>query len=517
MKKIIVILLTTFFFIACKNDDEALNVGSDISSEESDVILQIDTEINPSGFAPLSAMISLETKESVSITMRVVGKNGEDSDVVENFPAVGDDFEIPVHGLYADYENDVELVFFDANGTELLTKTIQIQTEPLISDMPVITIDTAERSEMAEGMTLVNYYGYDTETNPFRAFVFDSYGDIRWYLDYKSSPILNNLHFDDGPHRLANGNFYFGNNNPEAIYEVDLFGNIVNTWEMPGFAFHHEVLEKPNGNFIVTVDKQGADTIEDHIIEIDRTTNEIIRVWDLNESLNNSRTTLTQDRQDWVHVNAVDYDESDNTIIISGRTQGAIKLSENNEVVWIMGAHKEWGIAGNGEDLNQFLLQPLDASGLPITDEAVLDGSQNHADFEWNWYQHATKIRSDGSLTLFDNGDNRNFIGLGPYSRAVQYKIDETNKTVQQVWQYGKERGSEMYSRIVSDVDYLETMGHMIISPGAIVTGPQPIGKTIEVNMATNSVVFEASIIPPNAFANQITFHRTERLSLYSN
>src|SRR5690606_21286342 len=99
---------------------------------------------------------------------------------------------------------------------------------------------------------------------------------IRWYLDYSSHPELASLFYDDGPERLANGNLYFGSGgsnfgaNPNnAIYEVDLFGNVMNLWEMPGYGFHHEAFEKPNGNFIVTVNKEGAATIEDHIIEID--------------------------------------------------------------------------------------------------------------------------------------------------------------------------------------------------------------------------------------------------------
>ena len=521
IKIIKLIGLCILFFVGCGKDDSipdeplSVDVENFDCSEDTRLTVQIETIINPTGYAPLSAMVSLQANKSIRVDMRILGRNGEDSDVIKNFPETGSTIEIPVHGLYPDYENEVELTFFDINDTQLCSAMLKVQTDPLISDMPQIQIDKAERAQMTTGMTLVNYYGYDQDINPFRPFMFDSYGDIRWYLDFKSSPILNNLHFDDGPHRLANGNFFFGNNEPDAIYEVDLFGNIVDTWEMPGFRFHHEVLEKPNGNFIVSVDKIGITTIEDYIIEIDRDSKEIIRIWDLNESLDNTRTTLTQNREDWIHVNAVSYDQSDDTIIISGRTQGVVKLSATNEVICIIAPHREWNIAGNGEDLNQFLLQPLDATGAPITDQSILDGFQNHSDFEWNWYQHAARVLADGTITLFDNGDNRNFTTFGPYSRAVRYKIDQNNKTIQQIWEYGKDRGSEIYSRIVSDVDYLEDTNHMLISPGAIVTGSQPMGKSIEVDIATNTIIFEASIIPPNAFANQITFHRTDRLSLY--
>ena len=36
------------------------------------------------------------------------------------------------------------------------------------------------------------------------------------------------------------------------------------------------------------------------------------------------------------------------------------------------------------------------------------------------------------------------------YSRFVEYKIDEKKGTVQQVWEYGKERGYDFYSPITS-------------------------------------------------------------------
>src|SRR5690606_20081219 len=119
----------------------------------------------------------------------------------------------------------------------------------------------------------------------------------------------------NGIERLANGNFYFGSggNNFGAvadnrIYEIDLFGNVGNSWEMPGFGFHHEVHEKPDGNFLVTVNKLGAATIEDHVIEIDRESGGIVREWNLNQSMENGRTVWTTDAVDWIHINGVYYD-----------------------------------------------------------------------------------------------------------------------------------------------------------------------------------------------------------------
>jgi arylsulfate sulfotransferase len=116
---------------------------------------------------------------------------------------------------------------------------------------------------------------------------------------------------------------------------------------------------------------------------------------------------------------------------------------------------------------------------------------------------------------LFDNGDTRNYSGTTLYSRAVRYEIDAAAMTVRQQWQYGKERGAETYSRIVSDVDFLEAEGHVIFSPGAIQAGGANSGKSVEVDFDSGEVLFEATIIPPIAFFDIITLHRTERLPLY--
>jgi arylsulfate sulfotransferase len=115
---------------------------------------------------------------------------------------------------------------------------------------------------------------------------------------------------------------------------------------------------------------------------------------------------------------------------------------------------------------------------------------------------------------LFDNGDNRNYAGQPLYSRAVAYRIDPVAMTVRQVWQYGKERGAETFSRIVSDVDYHAAAGTVMFMPGAVGFDGREYGKAVEVDHATRAVVFEATITPPTA-AFGITFHRVERLPLY--
>lgn len=499
------VLFSVFFAASCKKKDVAPVVNITISNEV--------VTLNPTGIAPLTATISFETSVAAKVSVRIAGKHGAESDILKDLDELTTTHTIPVLGLYPDLENTVELILKNNEGAELARKTFLIHTAPLPPAIyPQITIDK-KTTEAVKGMTLVSYFGFNTSLIPQNPFVFDAFGDIRWYLDVRTSPQLNALSYDDGIERLQNGDLYFGDISSNKIYEMDMLGKIINTWDLPGYQFHHNVQEKPNGNFLVTVSKQGAATVEDFIIEIDRATKQIINTWDLNLSLQNNRKTLTTNAADWIHVNAIVYDPGDNTIIVSGRTQALVKLDEHNNVIWIMGCHKGWGIAGNGVDLRNFLLQPLDANNQPITNPDILDGNINHPDFEWNWYQHAPLVKPNGNLMVFDNGgNNRNFSGAGQYSRAVEYEINKTNKTVKQVWEYGKSLGLSTFSQILSDVDFLPASGHVIFSPGAV-NNTARYGKVIEVDQATKNVLFEATIIPPSNVV--VTFHRTERLNLY--
>jgi arylsulfate sulfotransferase len=516
IKAVLLLLILTLLLLQCKSnstgpDNEPIDIA--------ELILSDSVALNPSGYSPLTATIDLSTEIPVKIDIEVLGIN-DPGTLTHAFDEVNTSHKVMVLGLYADYANTVGLTFSNEDGAVIGTKWYTIVTEPLIADLPDVEIDVANTSAMVPGWTLVSYFGHriDGSINPQRALMFDSNGDIRWHLDFSQHPVLKSLFFDDGAERLANGNLYFGDGSSQKIYEVDMLGNIINSWDVGvfGYGFHHQVIEKDNGNFILTANKFSESTIEDYVVEIDRDNGLLLNSWDFKESLEYDRRAWPANNQDvdWFHGNALVHDKNDNSIIVSGRTQGVVKFNADNEVIWIMAPHRDWGISGDGKDLNQFLLQPLDANDQPITNEAVLDGTENHPDFEWNWYQHAPQLLPNGNIMLFDNGDNRNYVNFGPYSRAVEFEIDETNMTIRQVWEYGKERGEETYSKIVSDIDYYPEENHVFFSPGAIKNNGN-YGKVIEIDYDTKEVFFEATIRAPQAAWNIITFHRTERMSIY--
>ncbi len=477
------------------------------------VITSLSVRVNPTGRAPLSAEVALTTTQPVAVEVTVEGKGGAGTEIRHRFTDLNATQRVPVLGLYPGDETAVTLELFGADGASLGTRELSIAAGPLAADFPDVAIDVPARASAKPGLTLVSYFGHAGSVTPQRAFAFDAAGAIRWALDVTGDPDLGGLFFDDGVERLANGNLYFGDRSSGKIYEVDMLGRVVRSWGMPGFSFHHQVLEIPNGNFLATVNRDGAPTVEDHVVEIDRASGAVVTVWDLRQSLDPTRrawpTDLADLDVDWFHGNGLAYDPADDTVIVSGRTQGLVKLTRDNRVVWILAPHRDWR-----SDLEAALLQPLDADGRPITDPAVKDGTARHPDFEWAWYQHAPKVLPDGSIALFDNGDNRGYQQPGTYSRAVIYRVDAAAGTVRQLWEYGRERGLTTYSRIVSDVDVHTDAGTVLFAPGAVTSSAGPVGRVVEVDRESRAVVFEATVRPPQAPFG-ITFHRVERLPLY--
>ncbi|WP_412063442.1 aryl-sulfate sulfotransferase [Rubrivirga sp. IMCC45206] len=470
---------------------------------------------NPTGATPLAALASLQTTHPVTVEVTVEGRGGPATEIRHRTTEAATSHAIPLLGLYPGSETAVRLDLRSADGRVLETRQLSVAAPPLAADFPAITVDVPPGAGVRPGVTVVSYFGHDGSVTPQRVFAYDAAGAIRYVLDVSGHPDLGALFFDNGVSRLANGNWLLPDRSSNAMYEIDLVGRVVRSWPFQGVRFHHEALELPSGNLLATVDREGAPTVEDVLVELDRGSGAVVAEWDLTRSLDPSRrawpTDLADLDVDWFHANGVAYDAGDDAIVVSGRTQGVVKLTRANRVQWVLAPHRGWGRAGDGTDLATRLLQPLDASGAPITDPAVLDGAAPHPDFEWAWYQHAPEVLPGGRLLLFDNGDNRGYGAGGTYSRAVLYAIDEPAMTVRQLWAYGRERGAETYSRIVSDVDLHEPEGVVLFAPGAVAG---PAGKVVEVSLASGAVLAEVTIRPPQAPFG-ITFHRVERMPLY--
>ena len=185
--------------------------------------------------------------------------------------------------------------------------------------------------------------------------------------------------------------------------------------------------------------------------------------------------------RNWAHVNSVDHDPVDDSIILSSRHQSAVvKIGRDKQVKWIIAAPNGWR-----DGLKDKVLTPVGKDGRPLSCRI----GKCEGGFDWTWTQHtAWKIDelSKGDIvyvSVFDNGDGRAFVQPEDqnekYSRAVVYKIDQKAMTVEQVWEYGKERGHEFYSPITSSVEYQADKNSVVVYWASIgtgsKTGPAPV------------------------------------------
>jgi len=470
---------------SCQDDDFDFVTETDVAEFlNSDYTI----ELNPYGNNPLAAKISFETSTDVTISAKVLGDYEMTTD--GNEPATEHSYNII--GLYPNSANQVVLTYTSSDD-RFARDTVDIQTQALPDYLP--TIDIVEREARSNALTLAEFSLGNNGVFQTQPFMVDPFGEIRWYLDLTSlggwaSPFK----------RLANGNLLFARN--EAIYEYSWAGEELNRWDIPGYYQHHEILERENGNFIVAVDKLGIGTVEDHMIEVDRSTSEIVKEWDLRQILDVDRFDLFEDPNDWFHMNAIAFDESDQSLIVSGRHQGVVKISYDNELIWILSPHKGWGnagIDGMGYETSAFLLTAVNSEGTPYP-QSIQDGDEETDDFNWVWGQHAPMILENGNIFIYDNGFNRRFTGDVQYSRGVEYAIDEEQLTVQEVWQYGRERGADFFSPIISDVD-VNQAGNRVITSGIIATPEGPQSIITEVDRSKN-VIYEVKLNFKNQFSN---------------
>lgn len=479
----------------------------------------LDVTLNPSQRNPLSAVISFGTRTPTSASIKVLG----DIPIEQDFNSSGTGHLVPVLGLYPDKENQVVLTV--SNDDIQLSDTLLIQTEALPDFLPTPEINVLNESQMEPGMHFNEVHIGNAGAFNSHPIIFDNNGDIRWYIDLSEhGKITWPIQFNDDNTFFA----VYG----VTIFEYDMLGNELNRFVFEGNEMHHEVIKLPNGNYVVAVSRLGINmtkngeemrSVEDYIIEVEPSSGTIVTEWDMAEVLDVNRTTLTDGGVDWFHMNAIWYDESDESLIVSGRNQGLVKVNWDNELQWILAPHKGWGKAGRFEKIEEtapYLLTAVDSDGTPYSEGIQLGDVESDA-FSWPWGQHAPLILPNGNLLVFDNGYNRNFGTAPSYSMAIEYEIDEENMTVQEVWRYGQQRGEELFSNIISDVDYLPETGNRLFVPGVVQTSSPSYSKVIELAYPSKEVIFESTLYFKNqlvdgpGWGNLDINYRAERVELY--
>ncbi len=196
------------------------------------------------------------------------------------------------------------------------------------------------------------------------------------------------------------------------------------------------------------------------IQEIDENKNVVFqwRSWDHYNIIDAIYVNLTLPIVDYVHGNAIELDNDGNLLISSRHLNEITKINRTTgEMIWRMGGVN-----------NQFTF--------------VNDTIPFH-------YQHHIRRISNGNITLFDNGNYR----TPPFSRALEYHLDEVNKIATLVWQY--RNTPDIYSSFMGSTQRLHNGNTLICWGGANIT-------MTEVTSA-GSVALEMNL-PQNVFSYRV-------------
>lgn len=466
----------------------------------------IYVQLDPYDASPLSALLLFQTEDAMTVDISVAGKD-EATTIKNSFDDYETDHSIPILGLYPDTENEVTVTLTDESGNSM-EKKVTIKTGTLAKSIANIEVKEADTTKMELGDSELTFVVPSTK----RAYAFDANGDVRWYSTRCNSHIFK---------ELTNGNLlYLTKESNDAdtynvLLETDYLGKIYHRYDFSSSSaandtgksegemtvIHHDGIELPSGNFLLTVN-DGSNYIEDTMIELNRETGEIEKTIDLKDILPEAfyedydSTSREDGKVDWFHQNSVEYDEADNSIIISGRHQDTImKIDyDTSEIKWIMGDSSGWP-----ESYQKYFLKgDVKASGGQHAAIVLPDQDDNDETTDILYYDNNI------SVTRGDEETSEK------YSEARQVRINDAEMTIEEVWTFGEALGKDYYTKIIGSARYLSNTGNRLVNFGYRDEGQT--SSIMEVTEEGETVLnVDLTDFPTSAWA-----YRAERFSLYS-
>ncbi len=299
-------------------------------------------------------------------------------------------------------------------------KNYIIQTDSLPEDFPEIRVDSINNP--APGYIFLAPFGYPKPIESTYLIITDNYGVP---VFYKRTGAETTHNFKKQASGLLT---YF---QITKDYVMDSSYNIIDSLTMQnGYSTDlHECLVLENGySFLMCYDRQhvGMDTIveggdpnalvNDIVIqELDENKNVIFQWRTLDHFKITDATydvNLTGSSVDYAHGNAIELDNDGNLLLSFRHLDEITKIDiQTGDIIWRLG--------GKYCENNQFT----------FTNDSI---GFSH--------QHDVRRLPNGNLTIFDNGN----LHSPRYSRAVEYQLDEINKTATLVREY--KNNPETYS-----------------------------------------------------------------------
>lgn len=351
---------------------------------------------------------------------------------------------MPVFGLYAGYPNAVTLIFhFNDGSTSALPVTVRTQPydDPTgIYSKPVINKARAAGSSLGfDFFAMKSGYGSPV--------VLDTDAEIRWVVPATEGSLSTALKGDT---------FYIGDGYSTTLHVLRLDGTWSSVPVNPAgdyTDFHHN-LDYGKSGFLGEFDASanGVKIIESNVAEISPQ-GKVLKQWDIGAIISAYMASQGDDPSlfvrpgvDWFHSNAVTYDPSDDTLIVSSREDFLMKIDYNTgNIIWIFGdPTKYW-----------YTFPSLRAKAVLLINNGLYPVGQ-----------HAVSITSQGYVMVFNDGDGSadQPAGQSPgisrtFSAVSAYTIDAKSLTATDVFDF--EYGQTIYSPVCGSA--YEAKGHSIL------------------------------------------------------
>ena len=332
---------------------------------------------------------------------------------------------LPVFGLYANHDNEVEIELLEHDGRGAFVKA-QVQTAQFsdpngIYDRP--TILKARAADVSLGFDFM--YLKSGVASPV---VVDTDGQVRWMVPGPATSIAS---------AFVGDGFLLGKPYLPVLQHIGLDGGMREfSPDRPNLTgFHHDIVPGKTG-VLVAIDSNvnGVPSIESMLYEIDPGTGTVLRQWDMAEIFSRHMNAKGDDAAsfvrpgvDWFHLNSAIYDPRDDTVLVSSRENFVVKIGyDTGDIRWIFGdPAKYWhGFASLAAKSIA-----LAAGGLyPIG-------------------QHGLEVTADGALQVFNNGQASSNQPAGrpagesrSYSAVSVYAINATGTAATEIrrFDYGR-------------------------------------------------------------------------------
>ena len=406
--------------------------------------------LDPFGTGSNGLLLSFQTERRSQIRYTVHTTSAElpDYTAVAQSSADGNSFSrnhcFLLIGLVPGETNEVTLEALGERGRVQQTVTFTIEMPEAISGYAnhLDTTDGDSTAALTDGlyyaMGLGDYYGY--------TFFFDNEGVLRYEMVLEGYHSDRFLWDDDGSLITCVGS--------QKIARLNRFGQVTQVFDLGQYELHHDINWGPEGTILALATDTESETVEDQVLQIDLESGEVSHVVDFTQVFQ-SYYEITRPVQatdpfglwsegewDWLHLNSLQYDEGDNSIIVSSRETSTIikcSLGEEPEILWMAGNPDFWegtefsqySLAQEGEFQFQYgqhdveLMPQEEISALGF--EPAAEGQLYLRVYDNNYY--AMSSRDDFEVEVPDEVSTSSTLEGDVNSHVYYYLVDENAGT----------------------------------------------------------------------------------------